>query len=84
VAGDALWETESLGPRAAYCLGGKVADIGERSALEPRVPADSSPSSPSPTGRGASSPGGGVGVLGGTGRDMFEAMTAGKTNARKE
>jgi hypothetical protein len=76
-AGDARWLTESLGPSAAYCLEGNVADIGERSALEPRFPADSSPSNPSPTGWGASSSGGGVGVRGGAGKTL-EAIPAGK------
>ena len=74
--GDAFWEMESLGARVAYCLEGNVADMGE-SAFEskPNFPGDSSPSNPRPTGSGASSSGGGVGVRGGTGNGMFEAMT---------
>lgn len=75
--GVARCETESLGPRVANCLDGKVADIGE-SALgsNPRPPADSSPSNPRPTGGcGTFSSGGGVGVRGGSGIP-FEAMTA--------
>lgn len=77
VVGVARCETESLGPRVAYCLDGKVADIGESAfGSKPNPPVDSSPSNPSPTGCcGASSSGGGVGVLGGSGI-MFDAITA--------
>ena len=32
MVGVARWETESLGPRVAYCLDGKVADMGERAS----------------------------------------------------
>ena len=78
VVGVARCETESLGPRVAYCLDGKVADIGESAfGSNPSPPVDSSPSSPRPTGScGASSSGGGVGVRGGSGIGRFEAMTA--------
>ena len=78
VVGVARCETESLGPRVAYCFEGKVADIGESAfGSNPNPPADSSPSNPRPTGScGASSSGGGVGVRGGSGIGRFEAMTA--------
>jgi hypothetical protein len=77
VAGDALCETESLGPRVAYCLEGNVADMGESSALLLGLvsPTARSLRNPSPTGWGAFSSGGGVGVRGGAGRGIFEAMT---------
>lgn len=80
IAGDARCETESLGPSVAYCLEGKVADMGDRAfGLKPSVVAGSSFSNPRPTGCGASfSSGGGVGVLGGMGRGMFEAMAGAK------
>lgn len=75
MAGEALCETESLGPSVAYCLDGKVADMGDSAfGLKPRVAAGSSSSNPRPTGCCASSSGGGVGVLGGRGSGMFEAM----------
>lgn len=78
VVGVARCETESPGPSVAYCLDGKVADIGESAfGSNPSPPADSSPSNPSPTGCcGASSSGGGVGVRGGSGMGMFEVMAA--------
>lgn len=77
VLGDAFWEMESLGARVAYCLGWNVADMGESACgSNPNCPGDSSPSNPRPTGSGESSSGGGVGVRGGTGNGMFEAMTA--------
>lgn len=75
--GDAFCEMESLGARVAYCLEGNVADMGERAfGLKPRFAAESSPSNPRPTGCGGSSSGGGVGVRGGTGNGIFEAMAA--------
>lgn len=85
MAGDALWETESLGPRVAYCLEGKVADKGDSAfGLKPSVAAGSSLSNPSPTGRGGSSSGGGVGVLGGTGNGMSDAMfNAGESQSKR-
>lgn len=77
VLGVALCETESLGPSVAYCLEGNPADMGDSAfGLKPKFPADSSPSNPSPTGNDASSSGGGVGVRGGTGRGMLEAIIA--------
>jgi len=77
VAGEALCETESLGPRVAYCFEGNVADMGDSSALllGPISPTARSPRNPSPTGWGAFSSGGGVGVRGGAGSGIFEAMT---------
>jgi hypothetical protein len=74
VAGDALCETESLGPRVAYCLEGNVADMGDSRALllGPISPAVRSLRNPRPTGWGAFSSGGGVGVLGGAGRGIFD------------
>jgi hypothetical protein len=72
--GVARCDAESLGLRVAYCLEGNVADMGDKALTSwPSCPAASSPSSPSPRGRGASL-GGGVGVRGGTGSGMCEAM----------
>lgn len=86
IAGDARWETESLGPSSvAYCLEGKVADIGESAfGLKPRLSAGRSPSNPNPTGSGALSSGGGVGVLGGTGNGIFEAIMRRRMSDSKE
>jgi hypothetical protein len=81
VVGVARCDTESLGPRVAYCLDGNVADMGERALWPNRNgPGDSSLSNPSPCGRGgwggALSSRGGVGVRGGSGTGIFEAMAA--------
>jgi hypothetical protein len=79
VVGVARCETESLGPRVAYCLEGNVADMGERALLPKRNgPGDSSLSRPSPRvgWDGASSLGGGVGVRGAISTGRSEAMTA--------
>lgn len=75
MVGVARWETLSFGPSVAYCFEGNVADMGE-SAFESKAMAGArSPSSPRPTGPGASSSGGGVGVRGGTGRGILEAIS---------
>jgi hypothetical protein len=79
VVGVARCETESLGPRVAYCLEGNVADMGERALLPNRNgPGDSSLSKPSPrVGWGSAlSSGGGVGVRGASSTGKSEAMAA--------
>ena len=79
VVGVARCETESLGPRVAYCFEGNVADMGERALLPKRNgPGDSSLSRPSPRvgWGGASSSSGGVGVRGAISTGRSEAMAA--------
>ena len=74
--GVALCETESLGPRVAYCLDGNPADMGESAfGLKLKFAEDSSLSKPSPAGNDAGSSGGGVGVRGGTGRGIFDVIS---------
>ena len=82
VVGVARCDTESLGPRVAYCFDGNVADNGESAfGSNPSPLLESSPSNPSPIGCCcrcwcAFSSGGGVGVRGGSGIGMLEAIAA--------
>lgn len=67
-------EMESPGASVAYLSEGKVEDMGDSAfGLNPSFVGESRSSSPGSTGAFLSS-GGGVGVLGGTGKGMLDAM----------
>ena len=79
VLGVARWDRESLGPRVPYA---KDADIGERAfGLYSLFPGERRFSNPNPVTWSVPSSwssGGGVGVLGGIGSGMLDAMTLSK------
>lgn len=75
--GVAFCESESLGPRVPYRSEGKPADMGERAfGLKPSFEGESWFSNPRPTDCGCVDPssGGGVGVRGGRGTGISDAM----------
>jgi hypothetical protein len=78
VLGVARCDNESLGANVPYLSDGKVADMGDNAlGLNPSFEGDMELSKPSPTGGlNFSSSGGGVGVLGGAGMGLSEAMVA--------